>query len=254
MSRRIAFINEKGGTGKTTLAVNVAAYLAEKRKQRVLLVDLDTQGHAGKCLGVDVRTVSPNVFHFLTDPSVTLDEVLSPTSSANLFVLPSYKQMADFPLAVAQTPRREFLLRDKLAAVEGRFDVILFDSPPSLGLTTHNILAAANEVVVPVALSYLALDGCAEMVSTVERVARELAHPQLHISRVVPTMYRKTALADEILEKLRGYFPEKCSEPLPMNVKIDEAQSHAQTIWEYSPWSRGAALLQKAAEEIFNVP
>ncbi|MFZ5469943.1 MAG: ParA family protein [Myxococcota bacterium] len=251
-ARRIAFINEKGGTCKTTLAVNVAAHFAQKKGLRTLLVDLDTQGHAAKSLGIDVRSVEPNVFHWLSDGAVRLAEVTCPTAVGGLFVVPSYKQMADFPLAVASNPRRVRLLADRLDAEASAYDVVLFDSPPSMGLTTVNILMAATEVVIPVALTYLALDGCAEMVETMRRVSLEHDHPALHVSLVVPTLYRKTALADEILDKLKGYFPGRCAEPLALNVKIDEAQSHGQTIFAYAPWSRGAAMLQEIAERVFD--
>lgn len=251
--RRIAWINEKGGTCKTTLAVNIAAYFALRKGLKVLLVDLDTQGHAGKSLGIDVRSLRRNVFHFLVDDSTGLDEVLHPTAVDNLSVIPSYKQMADFPIALASDPRRFFRLADRLA--ESRFsdyDAILFDSPPSMGLTTWNVLLAANEVVVPVALTYLALDGCAEMVETLRRVGTEHGHDELRICLVVPTLYRKTALADEILSKLKSYFPDTLAKtPLAYNVKLDEAQSHGRTIWEYAPSSRGAKALASISEQLW---
>jgi chromosome partitioning protein len=253
--RRIAFINEKGGTCKTTLAVNVAAYLAHKKGLRVLLVDLDTQGHAGKCVGLDVRTLSPNVFHWLTDESVPLEAVVRPTALQGLHVIPSYKEMSSFPLAIAPSTRSAFRLDERLAAADGRFDVVVFDSPPSMGITTFNILVAATEVVVPVGMTYLSLDGCAEVVETVRRVATEYDRPRLHVSLVIPTLYRKTALAREIHDRLEAHFPEAvCSTPLAYNVKIDEAQSHGQTIWEYAPRSKGATTLQRIAEEIFSRP
>jgi chromosome partitioning protein len=249
--RRIAFINEKGGTCKTTLAVNVAAYFARRLGMRVLLVDLDTQGHAGKSLGIDVRAVRPNVFHLLTDPSVRLGDAICPTATANLCVVPSYKQMSDFPVAVAHDPRRALRLADRLQSEASGYDAVLFDAPPSMGLTTFNILAAATEVVIPVALTYLSLDGCAEVVQTVQKVAQEHARPDLRVSLVVPTLYRKTALADEILAKLGEYFPHCLAKtPLGLNVKIDEAQSHGQTIWEYAAWSRGAQMLEAIALEV----
>ncbi|WP_224243924.1 ParA family protein [Hyalangium gracile] len=254
--RRIAFINEKGGTGKTTLAVNTAAWLARERGLKVLLVDLDTQGHAGKSLGVDVRTLPRNVFHLLTEDGVRLEDVVQPSAVDGLSVLPSYKEMADFPVAVAQDARRAHRLADRLAPAEAAgYQALVFDAPPSMGLTTRNILVAATEVVVPVALTYLALDGCAEMVETVRKVGEAEGRPDLRVTRVVPTLYRKTALADAILERLKAYFPDSlASTPLGFNVKIDEAQSHGKTIWEYAPRSRGAEMLAAIAEEIHDAP
>lgn len=251
--RRIAFINEKGGTCKTTLAVNTAAWLARERGLKVLLVDLDTQGHAGKSLGLDVRTLPRNVFHLLTDSSVRFEDVVQPSAEEGLFVLPAYKEMADFPVVVAQDERRAHRLADRLAPAEAAgFDVIVFDAPPSMGLTTRNILVAATEVVVPVALTYFALDGCAEVAETVRRVAETEGRPELRVTKVVPTLYRKTALATAILERLKAYFPEAlAATPLGYNVKVDEAQSHGKTIWEYAPKSRGAELLAAIASEIY---
>lgn len=249
-ARRVAFINEKGGTGKTTLAVNVAAYLASKKKKRVLLIDLDTQGHAAKSLGIDPRSAPRTVFHLLTEPTVALDEVTVPTSTERLSVVPSWKDMAEFPAVAGSDPQRAARLSSKLAPASDRYDFIIFDAPPSLGLTTTNILLAAEEVVVPVATTYLALDGCAEMAQTVEEVRAEHGHQALRITLVVPTLYRKTQLADEVIEKLREYFPKRTAEPLAMSVAIDEAQSHGKTIWEHAPWSRGATLLQTVAERV----
>lgn len=250
MTRRIAFINEKGGVGKTTLAVNVAAFLAARKGRRVLLVDLDTQGHAGKSLGVDARSVSPNVFHLLTDEGTRVDQVIRPTAVEGLHVIPSWKEMADFPTVAAADPERALRLRRRLEPAVERYDVVVLDAPPSLGLTTTNVLLAAEEVVIPVATTYLALDGCAEMNDTVARVAAEYGHTTLRVTQVVPTLYRKTQLADEVVGMLRQYFPKRVSEPMTLNVAIDEAQSHGKTIWEYAPWSRGATILQQVAEAI----
>ncbi|NTX12743.1 ParA family protein [Myxococcus sp. CA056] len=254
--RRIAFINEKGGTCKTTLAVNTAAWLAKERDLRVLLVDLDTQGHAGKALGLDVRTLSRNVFHLLTDDSVRLEDVVRPSAVPRLDVLPAYKEMADFPVVVAADARRAHRLADRLeAAREAGYDAVVFDSPPSMGLTTRNILVAATEVVVPVALTYLALDGCAEVADTVRQVGEAEGRPELSVTKVVPTLYRKTALATAILERLRAYFPDSlATTPLGYDVKVDEAQSHGKTIFEYAPRSRGARMLSAIAAEIHGGP
>ncbi len=253
-ARRIAFINEKGGTCKTTLAVNTAAWLAGKRDKRVLLVDLDTQGHAGKSLGIDVRTITPTAFEWLTRDDVSLGDVARATTTPGLSVIPAYKQLAELPQLLSGDAARARRLAKRLEGPEAEaYDYIIFDAPPSLGLVTTNILVAATEVVIPVAVTYLSLDGCAEMVHTIEQVTAEHARPDLHVSLVIPTLYRKTALADEILAKLQEYFPGRCAAPVALNVAIDEAQSHGKTIWEYAPWSRGATLLQAVAENVERV-
>lgn len=248
--RRIAFINEKGGVGKTTLAVNVAAYFALKKKQRVLLLDLDTQGHAGKSVGLDVRTLSPTMFHLLTRDDVSLDAVARATPIDGLWLVPARKDMAEFPLVAAARPDRERLLEQRLAEHLDRFDVVVFDAPPSLGLVTTNVLLAANEVVIPVGTTYLGLDGCAEMVATVDALARRYERPDLRVTAVVPTLYRKTQMSDEVVDTLREHFKKRVTEPMHLNVAIDEAQSHGKTIWEYAPWSRGATIMQTVATAI----
>jgi chromosome partitioning protein len=248
--RRIAFVNEKGGTGKTTLAVHLAAWAAGTGR-RVLLVDLDTQGHAGKSLGLDVRTLTPNAFHWLTDPSVALAEVARPTAVPGLSVVPAYKQLQNLSASLAGADRPLHRLADRLAAAAGSYDLVVLDGPPSLGPAVSNILVAATEVVLPVALTYLALDGCAEVAQTVERVAREEAVAGLHISAVVPMLVRQTSLAAAILERLEANFPGRVTPGLGFNVKIDEAQSHGKTIWEYAPRSRGADMMRTVVEAIW---
>jgi chromosome partitioning protein len=251
--RRIAFINEKGGTCKTTLAVNVAAWLA-RRGARVLLCDLDTQGHAGKSLGVDVRGLVPNMADLLGVPGVYPADVIHPTPVANLDLIPGNKALADVPVVLAPDPERDRRLEKKLADLAG-YDHVIFDAPPSMGLITRNVLLATEEVVIPVALTYLALDGAAEIVETVDRLRAEHASDRLHVALVVPTLYRKTALADAILAKLHEHFEGRLSSTvLGFSVAIDEAQSHGQTIWEYAPQSRGAEALDAISREIDALP
>ena len=251
--RRIAFVNEKGGTGKTTLAVHVAAWLATERHLRVLLVDLDTQGHAGKTLGLDVRTLEPNVFQFLIDRRVALADVARPTAIPGLEVVPSYKQMAQLAVALGPGSHGEERLAERLEETVQAHDVVVLDGPPSLGLSVTNMLVAASEVVVPVALTYLALDGCAEVARTVERVAEEHHRPHLRVSAVVPMMHRHTALAGAVRERLEAYFPGRVTPALGVNVAIDEAQSHGQTVWEYAPRSKGAAMMSEVAEAVWRL-
>jgi chromosome partitioning protein len=248
--RRIAFINEKGGTCKTTLCVNVAARLAA-RGLRVLVADLDTQGHAGKSLGVDVRRLSPTIHDWLLDPAVRFEDVARPTPVAGIDLLPANKDLAAFPVAVAAAPDRAARLRARLDALgEGRYDAVLVDAPPSRSLVTDNVLVAARELVVPVALTYLALDGCAEILESLEALRAERGEAPA-IALVVPALHRKTRLADEILAKLRERFPDVLARhALPWSVKVDEAQSHGRTIFEWAPRSEAARALAGIADEL----
>ena len=247
--RRIAFINEKGGTCKTTLCVNVAARLAA-RGRRVLVADLDTQGHAGKSLGVDPRELSPTVHEWLLG-SAPFAAAVRPTAIPGLDLLPANRHLAAFPVAVAGIPAREDVLRRRLDELpEDAYDAVLVDSPPSRSLVTDNILVAARELVVPVALTYLALDGCAEILESVERLRAERGTaPELTLA--VATLYRRTQLADEILAKLRERLgPALSRTVLGWSVKVDEAQSHGLTVFEWAPRSSGARALAAIADEI----
>jgi len=248
--RRIAFINEKGGTCKTTLCVSVAAHLAA-RGGRVLVADLDTQGHAGKSLGVDVRRLAPTIHDWLLDPAVRFDDVVRATGVPGLELLPANKDLAGFPVAIAPAPDRVERLRRRLDDLgEDRYDAVLLDAPPSRSLVTDNVLVAARELVVPVALTYLALDGCAEILESLERLRTERGEAPA-LALVVPALYRKTRLADEILAKLRERFQGLVSRSvLGWSVAVDEAQSHGRTVFEWAPRSPGARALAAIAEEL----
>ena len=248
--RRIAFVNEKGGTCKTTLCVNVAAWLAG-RGRRVLAVDMDTQGHAGKSLGVDVRRLEPTIHDLLLDYTVRFDDVVRATPVPGLELLPANKDLAALPVALAAAPDRADRLDRRLDALpQGRWDAVLVDAPPSVSLVTENVLRAATEVVLPVGLTYLALDGCAEIVRSLDRLRDERGKaPELAL--VVPTLHRRTQLAGEILAKLEEHFPDRLSRTaLAWSVKIDEAQSHGRTIFEHAPRSAGARDLAAIAAEL----
>ncbi|HVI76267.1 MAG TPA: ParA family protein [Anaeromyxobacteraceae bacterium] len=250
--RRIAFINEKGGTCKTTLCVNIGAWLASRRGQRVLIADLDTQGHAGKSLGVDVRSMSPTVKELLLG-TAPLDAVARATAIPGLDLLPANKALADFPVEVASHADRGDKLREIVDALpSGRWDFVLFDAPPSVSLVTENVLRAATEVVLPVALTYLALDGCAEIMDSLARLSAERGEAPA-VTLIVPALYRKTQLADEILAKLRQRFPREIARTvLGWSVKVDEAQSHGLTVFEHAPGSSGARALAALADEVFD--
>jgi chromosome partitioning protein len=250
--RRIAFINEKGGTCKTTLCVNLGAWLALRHDKRVLIVDADTQGHAGKSLGLDVRTLRPTLHDALVG-ALRLEDVVRSTDVPGLEIAPANKDLAGFPVEVASQPDRRDKLRQLVEAAPGdRWDYVLFDAPPSQSLVTDNVLRAATEIVLPVALTYLALDGCAEILGSLMRMRADRGEAP-EVTMVVPALYRRTQLADELLAKLRERFPRTLSRTvLGYAVKIDEAQSHGLTVFEYAPGSNGAHMLAALAEELMS--
>lgn len=264
--RRIAFINEKGGSAKTTLVANLAAYLALKRGRRVLAIDMDPQGQLGKVLGVDTRRPTRTAIDLLLDgllgdpgldrappgPGRSVLPVVR-TRIPQLDVIVANKSLGLFPGWDADDLDPTRRLADTLAASNelDRYDCVLFDSPPSFGPLTLNVLRAANELVVPVPLTYLALDGCAELVRTVATVRDRYGCADLRITMVVPTFYRRTRLADEILEQLKSRFPKEIAGTVVgYHVKIDEAQSHGLSIFEYAPRDRGASVMAELAEEL----
>jgi chromosome partitioning protein len=248
--RRVAFINEKGGTCKTTLCVNMGAWLARARGQRVLVCDLDTQGHAGKSLGVDVRGLRPTVRDWLAG-SAPFEAVVRATAVPGLELLPANKELADFPELLAGDPARGERLRQRLLSLpQDRYQLVLLDAPPSVSLVTENVLRAATELVIPVAITYLALDGAAEILDSLARIAADRGDPP-RVTMVVPALYRKTQLADEIVAKLRLHFPRELARTaLGWAVKVDEAQSHGMTIFEYAPGSSAARMLAALADEL----
>ncbi|RJO67772.1 MAG: ParA family protein [Myxococcales bacterium] len=251
--RVVSFINEKGGTCKTTFAVNIAAYYALKRKKKVLLIDVDSQGHAGKSLGFPVREIERTAYDLLMRKGDPMAAVLH-SRIENLDIVCANKRLADFPEAAARFADRELRLLRALEALAPRgYDYAIIDSPPSAGLATTNILAASTDVVVPVALTYLAMDGCAEVVNSIARVRDRIREARPTLAMVIPTLYRPTKLANEIVATLATYFPDKISKTvMGFNVKIDEAQSHGQTIWEYEPEGKGALALEALAVELYN--
>jgi len=261
--RRIAVLNEKGGSGKTTLVASLGAHLALRGGRRVLAIDMDPQGQLGKVLGVDVRGARRSAIELL------LDEVLGPaaprgeaegaaslpivgTRIPRLDVVVAHKALGLAP-SLEREPDPTGRLRRRLDAAPalGGYDYVLVDGPPSFGVLTLNVLRAVDEVVVPVPLSFLALDGCAELVRTIECVRTRYDHPGLRIVMVVPTFHRRTRLADEVLAALRARFPKELSATvLGWHVKIDEAQSRGLSVFEHAPRDRGALALAAVAQEL----
>ncbi len=267
MPRRIAFINEKGGSGKTTLVANLAYFLAHEEGLRTLAIDMDPQGQLGKVLGLDVHSPRRSSVDLLLDSFLrdgdapaALDEPTDrlpviKTRVPNLDVIVSNKSLALFPAWAGNDLPEDpsALLQERLdrAPELHEYDVVLFDAPPSFGPLTLNVLRACNDVVIPVPLTYLALDGCAELVKTLELVRRRYRHPDLAIRMVVPTFYRRTRMAEEILEALRNRFPREISKTvIGFTVKIDEAQSRGPTIFETAPRHSGTRTLSALGDEL----
>jgi chromosome partitioning protein len=265
--RRIAVLNEKGGSGKTTLVASIAAHLALRGGRRVLAVDLDPQGQLGKVLGVDVRRARRTALELLVDAVLGEEPAGAPTTAsgapgalpilptriAHLDVVVAHKALGLAPALAGAEPDPAGRLRRRLDAAPALadYDYVLVDGPPSFGLLTLNVLRAVDEVVVPVPLTFLALDGCAELVRTIEHVRARYAHPALRITMVVPMFHRRTRLADEILAALeRRFSKELAATVVGWHVKIDEAQSRGLSVFEHAPRDRGAQALAALAQEL----
>lgn len=252
--KRIAFANQKGGAGKTTLAVTFAAYCALYKKSKVLVVDLDPQGHAGKSLGVKVADVEFGTAEILSKKADAKTPPVAPTRLASLDLVASNGRLAEAAVKLDMSPDSVFRVSKKLDELEkiGGYDLAVLDSPPSMGPLMLNALAAADEVVVPAPLTYLALEGCAEMAGTIETLKDRYPECKTSLGLLVATFYRRTNLADEILKALDDRFKSKLARTvIGYSVKIDEAQSHGQTVFEYEPSSVGARSMTALCEEMW---
>ena len=252
--KRIAFINEKGGTGKTTLAVNTAAWLAANKKLKVLVIDMDSQGHAGKSLGLDVEGIDAGAYEILSGEADSWRDAVHTTRIKGLNIIPGNKRLAGLAQQLGTDKVDMGRLKVILEQVErsGEFSAVVMDSPPSLGPLSLNVMAAASDIIVPVQLTYLALEGCADVVDTISRVRDTFRGEYPRLGLVVATFYRRTRMAHEILDTLLKHFKSRLARTVVgYSVKIDEAQSHGLTVFEYAPNSRGAQVLHKLGAEIF---
>ena len=248
-TRVIAIANQKGGVGKTTTAVNLGSALAELG-QRVLLVDLDPQGNASTGLGVDSRRQAVSVYQVLLQ-GIPLAQCIQPTTVAGLDLAPSNLELAGAEIELVSVMSRESRLRQALSPVLGRYDYVLIDCPPALGLLTVNAMTAASEVLVPVQCEYYALEGLSQLWRNVELVKQHL-NPSLEISAIVCVMYDgRTNLSQEVVNEVRHNFGDRVlATVVPRTVRISEAQSFGQSILAFDPRSRGAEAYRDIAREV----
>ncbi|MBX6322771.1 MAG: ParA family protein [Rhodospirillaceae bacterium] len=231
-ARIVATANQKGGVGKTTTAINLATALAAVGK-RVAVIDLDAQGNASTGLGIESQEREITSYEVLLD-GAPIDSALMPSGVPNLWIVPASVDLSGADLELAGAVRREFRLRDALAAVTTQFDLVLIDCPPALNLLTINALVAADAVLVPLQCEYYALEGLSQLVKTIERVQHTL-NPELELQGLVLTMFDKRSnLCQMVAQDVRAHFGAKVYETvIPRNVKISEAPSHGKPVLLY---------------------
>jgi chromosome partitioning protein len=250
MARIYTLVNQKGGVGKTTTTINLGAYLAALG-QRVLLVDLDPQANATSCLGIDKRGVRSGTYEALMGSKPAGDSILH-NKQFKLSLLPSAPALAGAEVELVNELAREGRLKEALAPLLDRYDYILIDCPPSLGLLTLNGMVAAQDgLLIPVQCEYLALEGLGMLLDTIGRV-RQALFPKLRIRGVLLTMYdNRTNLAQEVVEEVRSHFKDQVfTAIIPRSIRLAEAPSHGQPILAYFPNSAGADAHRALAEEL----
>jgi chromosome partitioning protein len=252
MAKIITILNQKDGVGKTTTAINLGSYLANLGKM-VLLVDIDPQANATSGLGVNHRQLQSSIYDVLL-LNKAVEDVIIKIEGDNFYILPSHVNLAGANIELVGMIGREFKLAKSLESVRSKWDYVLIDCPPSLGLLTINGMVAGDTILIPVQSEYYALEGLAQLLSTINLVQTHLK-PSLDILGAVVTMYdSRQLLAQQVHAELNNYFPNKVFKSIiPRSVRLAEAPSYGQSILRYNPSSSAAQAYEELAQEIINV-
>jgi chromosome partitioning protein len=244
----IAVANQKGGVGKTTTAVSLAAYLG--LVGRVLLIDVDPQANATSCLGYTPREQEQTIYDVLIGASSVADVAL-PTAEGNVSLVPANQALSGAQVELVDVPDRDLRLRQALSELGDQYDMVIVDCPPALGVLTVNALAAADAVLIPVQCEYLALEGLGQLMEIIGAV-RESLNPSLEVLGMVMTMQNaRTHLSAQVIEEVRRHFPDETFESVvPRSIRLGEAPSYGKSILSYEPFSSGARAYASVAEEV----
>ena len=253
MGKAIAIFNQKGGVGKTTTNINLAACLALKGK-KILILDIDPQGNTTSGMGISKKGLDKTMYEVLISDKLEPEEAIIPTRVKNLDIIPASVQLAGAEIELVQLEGREKRLKKALDKIKSGYDYIFIDCPPSLGLLTINSLTAVDSVLIPIQCEFYALEGVSQLMSTIELVKKNM-NPSLEIQGVILSMFDgRTNLSIQVVEEVKKYFKEKVyTTVIPRNVRLAEAPSYGMPIMEYDPKSKGAEAYFEFAQEFLEL-